>query len=67
MERWFGLLSQRAIKRDSFRSVPDLVSKIQAFIASYNATATPFAWVATAQSIIDKVARIAMLISGTAY
>ncbi len=67
VERWFGLLSQRAIKRGSFRSVPDLVSKIQAFIDSYNASATPFVWVATAQSIIDKVARIAMRISGTAH
>ena len=32
VERWFGLLSQRAIKRGSFRSVADLVDKIQAFI-----------------------------------
>ena len=60
VERWFGLLSQRAIKRGSFRSVADLVRKIQAFIDSHNASATPFTWVATAQSIIDKVARIAM-------
>ena len=64
VERWFGLLSQRAIKRGSFRSVPDLVSKIQTFIDRYNASATPFVWVATAQSIIDKVARIAMRIAG---
>ena len=66
VERWFGLLSQRAIKRGSFRSVADLVRKIQAFIDSYNTSATPFVWVATAQSILDKVARIAMRISGTA-
>ena len=55
MERWFGLLRQRAIKRGSFRSVADLANKIQAFIDAYNASATPFVWVATAQSIIDKV------------
>ena len=67
VERWFGLLSQRAIKRGSFRSVADLVRKIQAFIDSYNASGTPFVWVAPAQSIIDKVARIAMHISGTAH
>ena len=67
VERWFGLLSQRAIKRGSFRSVADLVNKIQAFIDAYNASATPFVWVATAQSILDKVARIAMRISGTAH
>ena len=47
--------------------VADLVRKIQAFIDSYNAFATPFVWVATAQSIIDKVARIAVRISGTAH
>ena len=67
VERWFGLLSQRAIKRGSFRSVADLVNKIQAFIDAYNTSATPFVWVATAQSIIDKVARIAMRISGTTH
>ena len=67
VERWFGLLSQRAIKRGSFRSVADLVHKIQAFIDAHNTSATPFVWVATAQSIIDKVARIAMRISGTAH
>ena len=65
--RWFGLLSQRAIKRGSFHSVTDLVHKIQAFIDAYNTSATPFVWVASAQSIIDKVARIAMRISGTAH
>ena len=30
-------------------------------------SATPFVWVATAQSIIDKVARIPMRISGTEH
>ncbi len=67
VERWFGLLSQRAIKRGSFHSVTDLVNKIQAFLDAYNTSATPFVWVATAQSIIDKVARIAVRISGTAH
>ena len=67
VERWFGLLSQRAIKRGSFRSVADLMNTIQAFIDAYNTSSTPFVWVATAQSIIDKVARIAMRISGTAH
>ena len=50
VERWFGLLSRRAIVRGSFRSVPDLVRRIQAFVNAYNASATPFVWVATALS-----------------
>ena len=66
-QRRTQLLSQRAIKRGSFRSVADLVRQIQAFIDSHNTSATPFVWVATAQSIIDKVARIAMRISGSAH
>ena len=64
---WFGLLSQRAIKRGSFRSVADLVPRSRRSQDSYNTSATPFVWVATAQSILDKVARIAMRISGTAH
>ena len=67
VERWFGLLGRRAIARGSFRSVPDLVSRIQAFVNAYNASATPFVRVATAWSIIDKVSRLAMRISGTAH
>ncbi len=35
--------------------------------AAIHTLATPFVWVAAAQSIIDKVARIAMRISGTAH
>ncbi len=31
MERWFALISQRAIRRGSFRSVKELVDKIDAF------------------------------------
>lgn len=45
----------------------DFVPKIRAFIDAHNALATPFVWVATAQSIIDKVARLPMPISGTAH
>ena len=67
VERWFGLLSQRAIKRGSFRSIAELVNKIQAFIDAYKSSAAPFVWIARAQSIIDKLARIAMRISGTPH
>ena len=43
------------------------MNKIQAFIDAHNTSATPFVWVATAQSILDKAARIAMRMSGTAH
>jgi putative transposase len=32
VERWFGLITQRAIRRGSFSSVKDLVEKIDMFV-----------------------------------
>jgi putative transposase len=67
VERWFALITQRQIKRGADRSAKDLIRRIQAFVAAYNAKATPFQWTATAQSILDKVARICKAISGTGH
>ena len=67
VERWFGLISQRAIKRGSFRSVKELVGQITEFTDRYNKTSTPFVWVATAQSILDKVERLSTRINGTLH
>ena len=65
VERWFGVITQRAIRRGSFRTVRELVRRIEAFVTHYNAHACPFAWTATADSILSKVERIAQAISGT--
>lgn len=67
VERWFGLISQRAIKRTSFRNVTHLVRTIKEFTQRYNEEAKPFVWAATSQSIIDKVERLATRICGTSH
>ena len=67
VERWFGLVTQRAIKLASFRNVTHLVKTIQDFTERYNADVMPFVWTATAQSIIDKVERLSARICGTAH
>lgn len=67
VERWFGLITQRAIRRGSFTSVRDLVQKIDAFVQHYNASSRPFMWMATADSILDKIARLCSHISGTRH
>ena len=36
VERWFGLITQQAIRRGSFRSVKDLVARIDHFVQHYN-------------------------------
>ena len=41
VERFFGLITDKAIRRGSFSSVKDLVNKIDHFVASYNTTASP--------------------------
>ena len=58
VERWFALLSQRAIRRGTFTSVTDLIRRIHEFTRAYNQDAKPFVWVATAQSILEKIERL---------
>jgi len=65
VERWFGLISQRAIKRGSFRNVKSLIERIEKYIASHNTSGAPFKWTATAASILEKLARLSKLIWGT--
>lgn len=67
VERWFGLITQRAIRRGSFSSVKELTEKIDAFVNHYNRSSRPFAWTATADSILQKIARLCSRISGTAH
>ena len=67
MERWFALISQRAIKHGSFDSVTHLVRTIKRFIDDYTETAAPFVWVATADSILQKIERLSVCIWGTQH
>jgi putative transposase len=67
VERWFGLITQRAIRRGSFRSVKELVEKIDHFVQHYNRSSRPFIWTATADSILQKIARLCSRISGTSH
>lgn len=65
VEIWFNIITQRAIRRGTFRSVRQLIEKIQQFVEHYNKESRPFVWVATADSILEKIARLCTLISGT--
>jgi len=67
VERWFALITQKAIRRGSFRSVRELIAKIDQFVSVYNKGAKPFAWVATADSILAKIERLCERISGTGH
>jgi putative transposase len=42
VERWFGIITQRAIRRGSFSSVKELIARIEQFVAADNKTKAPF-------------------------
>jgi transposase len=57
VERWFEELSEKAIRRGSFVSVPDLKQAIDDFLEAWNARPKPFVWTATVAEIIKKIQR----------
>jgi transposase len=57
VERWFGHLDSKAIRRGIFRSVADLQASIAAFLQAWNQDPKPFVWTATVESIQEKLAR----------
>jgi putative transposase len=67
VEIWFNRITQQAIRRGTFRSVKELVEKIDQYVQTSNSHAQPFAWTATADSIFAKVQRLCERISGTAH
>jgi transposase len=57
VERWFGLITGRMIRRGTFCSVPELEQAIYRWLATWNDKPKPFVWKATADVILDKVRR----------
>jgi transposase len=57
VERWFGLLSQRKIKRGSHRSTRALRGAIMDYIEVNNEDPKPFVWVKTADQILASIKR----------
>ena len=57
VERWFGELTQKAVRRGVFLSVPDLVQAIEAFLAAWNEDPQPFVWTAKLEEILKKIER----------
>ena len=57
VERWFGELTRKRIRRGSFQSVEDLEQAIQEFLAAWNEKPKPFVWTATVDSIMEKLSR----------
>ena len=57
VERWFGELTRKAVRRGAFVSVTDLIQAIEAFLAAWNENPKPFIWTAKIEDIIQKIER----------
>ena len=57
VERFFGLITEDAIRRGVFTSVADLEDAIERYLEEHNANPKPFIWTARTDTILAKVAR----------
>lgn len=67
VERWFGLLTDKRIRRGTHHSVRELEADIRDYIAMHNEDPKPFVWVKTADEILASVARYVQRISGSGH
>lgn len=67
VERWFGLLSQRQIKRGSHRSTIELEKAIRHYLAIHNEDPKPFVWHKSADQIIESVGRFCTRINDSVH
>jgi transposase len=57
VERWFGELTERRLRRGVFTSVPNLIEAIETWSEHWNDDPRPFIWHKTAEEIIERVRR----------
>lgn len=57
VERWFRDITQRRIRRGTFRSVKELIAAITAYLQHYNEAPTRFVWTKDADMILAKIRR----------
>ena len=55
VERWFGEITRKRIRRGVFKSVPELVSAIEEFIRLNNKNPQPFVWTKKVEEILAKI------------
>jgi transposase len=56
VERWFREITDKRIRRGTFKSVPDLIAAIKDYMGNHNQNPRVFAWSAPADKILTKIA-----------
>ncbi len=57
VERWFREITDKRIRRGSFKSVPDLIDDIMRYLENHNQNPHVFIWSASADAIMSKIAK----------
>jgi transposase len=57
VERFFGLITEKRIRRGAFKSVSELETAIHDYLEHHNANPKPFVWNKSAADILEKVIR----------
>lgn len=57
IERWFRDLTEKRIRRGSFKSVPDLIRAIHEYLDNHNQNPKVFVWSAPVERILEKIAK----------
>jgi transposase len=67
VERWFGLLTDKRLRRGAHRSTQALESDIRAWIERWNRDPKPFVWTKTADDILERLASYLQRIPGAGH
>ena len=67
VERWFGALTEKQIRRGVHRSTRELEAAIRHYVTVTNEQPKPFVWTKTADEILASVARMCHRISNSGH
>jgi transposase len=67
VERWFGELTSKLLKRGTHRSVRELNTDIRTWIQTWNQNPRPYVWTKTADQILDSIRRYCQRINDSRH
>lgn len=67
VERLFAELTERCVRRGSYRAVRELEKALLDYLDRRNKHPKPFVWTASAELILDRVARLSKRISNSGH
>lgn len=67
VESWFAVLTNRRLRRSSFRSTRQLEREVKQYINANNDSPTPFVWSKSADEILDSIKRFCVRTSDSGH